>query len=235
MNIVNINVMQKVKNLKYVLFPGTHVEEIFLPYYQSAYKLWKDVWTETIYELDGHKNIFSDDFTRQDEIGALFDGSECIMLSFFKMVDLNLTAHRDDSYFKVWPKDIIDKLIVNNKPVLIGSNITASQSFRGKHFGLSTKDLLMGLLIKRLQHTPAGAMTGTMRNNRGMHECAYRHGATPLKQGLIHHGVEVDLVGFFQDKVKPCDIPGIQNLVNTLWKKHLEFLNHVDFRNVSTL
>src|SRR5580704_8535273 len=41
-----------------------------LPLLGLAYRCWSEIWTQTLAELDGITRLPSDDFTRQDEIGA---------------------------------------------------------------------------------------------------------------------------------------------------------------------
>jgi hypothetical protein len=60
-----------------------------LPLLGSAYECWSQVWKQTFTELEGRSVLHSDDFTRQDEIGALFHGYECIALFFSRLVDLS--------------------------------------------------------------------------------------------------------------------------------------------------
>ena len=78
---------------------------IDLPLLGSAYECWSQVWKQTFTELEGRSVLHSDDFTRQDEIGALFHGYECIALFFSRQVDLSNPLAHDDSYFSVWPRE----------------------------------------------------------------------------------------------------------------------------------
>jgi hypothetical protein len=222
-------------DLKYVLLPGRHQNgaQKHRLYYNAAYNLWKNVWSETLHELDNLSTLYSDDFTRQDEIGAVFYRAKCVMLTFFRIVDLGVSSDREDSYFKVWPEQALNELTQYGSRIMIGSTITIDESVRGEKLGISAKDLLLGLVIKRFLDSPADAMTGTMRNNRGMNGCAFRHGAQLIKPELIQHGVEVDLVGFYRNSVKPCGIEAVDDLVNRMWRNRLQLSScnwDVDFR-----
>jgi hypothetical protein len=98
----------------------------------DAYRLWTEVWHETLLELDDVTRVPSDELTRQDQIGALFHGTECIAMSAFRWVDLRQRMHRDDSYFTVWPELARDKACRNGFSVCIGSNIEVDPEFRTK-------------------------------------------------------------------------------------------------------
>src|ERR1700712_5758269 len=80
-----------------------------VPLLGECYRLWTEVWHETLLDLDAVEHVPSDEFTRQDEVGAIFHGYECIALSLFRWVDLAEPMHFDDSYFAVWPQAAREK------------------------------------------------------------------------------------------------------------------------------
>jgi hypothetical protein len=166
-----------------------------LPLLGEAYSQWRAVWTKTLLELDGMRSVPSDDFSRQDEIGALFQDWECIGLTAYRWVDLSNPMHQDDSYFAVWPPEVRAAASAKGSRVCVGSNLTVGASWRNAT-GCSIKRVLLALAIERFQATEGDTLLGTMRNDRGMNEVAYQLGFQPLARGLIHHGVEVDLVAF---------------------------------------
>ncbi|WP_394841285.1 hypothetical protein LZC95_29970 [Pendulispora brunnea] len=163
---------------------------------REAYACWQRVWRETFRQLDGTASLFSDDFTRQDEIGALFSGEECIGLTAYRFIDLSEPSARDDSYFKVWPGELLDEVLARALRVCVGSNLTVAEGWRGNLNGLRVSEVLLELAVRRFQESDADVMLGTMRNNRGMNRVSYRLGARPLRERVVHHGVEVDLVAW---------------------------------------
>jgi hypothetical protein len=162
----------------------------------EAYRCWKTVWSDTLRELDNATRVFSDDFTRQEELGALFFHERCVGLTGFRWVDLSLEHHRNDSYFKAWPEYALGALSAAGSRICVGSNLTVLPEWRGPSRGFSVKAVLMGLAVKRFLASSADSMAGTMRNDRGMNGLVYHLGATPLAKDVIHHGVKVDLVVF---------------------------------------
>jgi hypothetical protein len=165
----------------------------------EAYECWHRVWSETFRELDGTDNLFSDDFTRQDEIGALYQGNECIGVTGYRWINLEFPYFKDDSYFRAWPREILESIAATTPRVCVGSNLAVAPEWRGARHGFRVGDLLLALHVRRFHETNpelAQIMLGTMRNNRGMNALSYRLGATPIVEGAIHHGVEVDLVIF---------------------------------------
>lgn len=159
-----------------------------------AYDLWKSVWSETLLELDGSERVHSDEFSRQDEIGALFYEGQCVGLTLHRWLDLDDPWALDDTYFVVWPGDAQRRVVTLGSRVCICSNLTVAPAWRRSAGGFSTKEMLLALAVKRFLSTDAAAMLGTPRNGKGMNNLGYRMGATPIVEGATLHGVEIDLV-----------------------------------------
>jgi hypothetical protein len=186
----------------------------------EAYRCWKTVWSDTLRELDNAPRVFSDDFTRQEELGGLFYRERCIGLTAFRWVDLGLEHNRDDSYFKAWPDHALRALVAEGSKICIGSNLTVLPEWRGSAHGFSTKQVLMVMAVKRFLDSPAHSMAGTMRNDRKMNDLVYRLGALPLVQDAVHHGVKVDLVVFSRRAVLDRSPGGITEVITErLWQQ----------------
>jgi hypothetical protein len=177
------------------------------PSIAEAYACWREVWFEALVELDGIKRLYSDDFTRQDEISALFYDDICVGLTGCRFVDISSEAARDDSYFKAWPEAALDALAADGTRLCIGNNMTVRREWRGRIDGLSIKRLLMILSIQRFLASDAHALAGTMRISRAMDRVVYDLGFQPIVRGVVHHGVEVDLVGYFRARQPSMPAP----------------------------
>jgi hypothetical protein len=110
------------------------------------------------------------------------------------------------------------KAIGAGRWVCIGSNISIAREWRRGARGVPAKDLLLALAVLRYLESGADVMIGTMRNNRGMNALAYRLGAHALCDGLLHHGVDVDLVAFDRNSanLEALD-PALRAIVESLW------------------
>jgi hypothetical protein len=211
-----------VNDLSYVLFPGGNPQPAWIDFYKKSFQTWHSVWSETFLELDGNAKVFSDDFTRQSLIGAIMAKNRCVGLGFFNLLDFRLPTSRYDSYFKVWPDSAIEKLLEHGPSVVVGSNITVPSEYRGDlGHGVRVKTLILGLMVKTLCHLKADVMTGTMRCNRGMHTSAYQFGGSPIQSGVVHHGVEVDLVAFYRRQLTERG-EGTDLAIEALWRNRLE-------------
>lgn len=187
------------------------------PLLGEAYRLWTDVWHETLRELDGVEHVRSDEFTRQDEVGAVFHGYECVALSVFRWIDLGQPMHGDDSYFAVWPQPARDKACRDGSHVCVGSNITIAPAWRSS-VGCSLKRVLAALIIERFVRAGRGdVMVGTMRKDRGMDKLMDMVGAERLGYSVQHHGVDVELYAYFRrSSMRPALDPENEAVVTRL-------------------
>jgi hypothetical protein len=222
----------RLENLKFCLLPPHPRHPQTAGPVNAAYRCWKTVWAETLRELDGTSQLFSDDFSRQSFIGALFYDSNCVALGFFRRQNFNLSLAADDSYFKVWPEEAIKKLISDGHDVMVGSNITVDPNFRGEIIpGLQLKNLIVGLMVRTFLETNADVTTGTMRVNKNMHQSASQFGSTLLHTGLRHHHVDVELVAFYRRLLllkneNSADLP-----LETLWRNRQD-LRELELQNL---
>jgi hypothetical protein len=188
--------------LSYSVLHSSRCSPPDMPLLIGAYRVWADVWRETFYKLDGAQSVPSDDFTRQDEIGALFHGAECIGLTAHRCIDVAHPLYKDDSYFAVWPSDALESAVTFGTRLFICSNLTVAPGWRG-HRG-QVAELLCALAIERFLKTDADTLVGTPRRDRGVNWLCYRLGVRSLARGVIHHGVPIDLIAFFR---KTCTRP----------------------------
>lgn len=177
----------------------------FSEIHQKSFKCWHDVWGDyyTSEHPNGHR-LNSDEFTRQDDILAIFYKGECFGITFFKHVNWNDISAPLDSYFELWPEESMNALVSRGKNIIICSQFTIAQNYRGKNTDIQWKYVLFGFIMKRFLMTSADGMTGTMRVKRGMGRMSYEAGAVPILQNLVykdHEDESVDLVGFYHKEV----------------------------------
>jgi hypothetical protein len=170
-----------------------------LPLLGLAYECWGSVWREHFLERDNTDYLPSDDFTRQDEIGALFHGWECVGMTFYRWVDLTNPIYADDSYFRVWPRSALETACASGKRLCIGSNLTVSPRWRNAK-NVSAKRVLLALAVERFLRADADTMVGKMRNDRNMNELGFELGFERIERDVLLHGGPCDLVAFYRGK-----------------------------------
>ncbi len=185
------------EELSYHLLSPRNAGPADVPLLGETYRCWTEVWADTFRELDNLKDLRSDDFSRQDEVGALFHGYECIGLSFFRWADLRNPVVRADSYFAAWPAAAIDTAAKHGTRGCISSYFTIAAPWR-RAVGCSLKDVLVSLIIERFLLSDADVLVGTLRNNRGINSMCYRNGFESIQKDVLFHGVDVDLTAFYR-------------------------------------
>ncbi len=202
--------MNELEKMKLLVVTGASADEM-------TYRLWEQVWIQTFFELEGARDLSSDNFTRQHEILSLTLGGECIALVCHRYVDLSFPASHKDSYFKPWPKEVMKKLGQAGPHVAIGSQITIHPEFRQSKNPLKIKNIITYLSLRCLKEKKIDAVTGVMRADKGMNNLFYQCGAEPLLKGILLHNVPVDLLAFFPKRA-PLRIPlDYSDMIEKFW------------------
>lgn len=206
-------------NAHCVILPGHRPEASGARLHDAAYTCWYETWSAAFRELRKDAPLFSDAFSRQDEICALFLGEECVAMSFMTLIDLELPSGRADSYFHNWSDQACGALARDGSRVVVNSNFTVHASARRASPGFSIKDALVGLCTERFLESKGSAMTGAMRKDRNMHELVRRWGAITLEEDRPSgYGDLVDLVAFYKPEVRRRPEVALDATVQELWR-----------------
>lgn len=208
-------------DLKYVLLPAKYHSGFLENYYENAYNFWKSSWSKTFEDLKFDQKLYSDSFTRQDYVGALFCGQECIAVATFCEVTLTSPIFQDDSYFKIWNKQHLFRLAHISRKALICSYFTIHPDWRKSAQGVSLKDLKMGLQTKVLKYLKTPIMIAIVRNDRGIDKLVYRFNAKTIEHNVTSpFGDKVDLIYFSNDDIGIRD-EKISELTNIIWNQSI--------------
>ncbi len=169
--------------------------------FNSAYSLWKELWSESYIEMKKPELKVSDTFTRQHEILVLSDKDRVIASVCHRYVSLTSEATYDDSYFKdSWSEVEISKLKKIGGLGVLGSQISVAKSYRREEADIDIKRLISFLSLKHLQNQGVDVILGMMRLDRGMGKVFYEAGAEALALDRPYYGTNVDLVAFYPKK-----------------------------------
>jgi hypothetical protein len=211
------------RDLEFTIIPAKTPPAGLIPRYESTYAEWKKVWEQTFRELDGVDAFHSDDFLRQDEVCTLTYCGDPVAISLFSRKDLRLQAHRDCSYFRPFPAQVLARVRTLMPEILVGSYFSIHPKWRSGCGGLSVKEIFFALLTRRFIETGARHMLGIMRRDRGMHELSQYYGARVLAHDLVYHGVGVDLVAFDSETVERRPLgERIDFTVHHLWASRVD-------------
>lgn len=219
---MNVEADFNIDNLKLLILPGKGASAAQLDQYNKVYDCWRQLWSTAFKQeiLQVDSDLYSNDFTRQDEVLALFYQGECVGLSCLRSVDFNEEATKDDAYFSRWNEFTLRKLNSYGKRVLICSQLTVSPKFRRSYLGISWKDLLVALSARRLLDTECEVMIGAVRRVRGMEKASYRSGFIPLMVDVPYIGKEsADFVAYLKEKAVSSEVKSISNIVDYLFPR----------------
>jgi hypothetical protein len=213
-------------DLEIILLPGKNPPKQFLAKYNQAYLCWRQTWEHAFkLEMNHHEVFFSDNFTRQDEVLALFYKGECVGLTFFRGVNFAEKGTCQDSYFEYWPETSVHALCKHGKRIYVISQFTIHMDYRKNYFDLSLRDLLVGLCYERFVNTDYDAGATAVRVQKHMEQAVSKVGATTLASNMPYDfDQKVDLISYFHDKIHESTVPGIAELVNQIYPKTISLV-----------
>lgn len=217
----------KPEEIELIIFPAKCPSKIFLEAYNQAYACWREVWDSFYKEMSTSEKLFSDTFSRQDEIITLFFRGECAALLFCREVDFSENATFHDSYFDIWPEEALKRLCKDGNKILLISQLSIREKFRKSYLGLSWRDLLVGLCYERFHPSDCHAAATSVRIQKRMDQSILKVNGTPLVHNLHYRfDQNVDLVGFFRDKIYPSTVPGIAQLANEVFSNRISLVDY---------
>ena len=153
-------------------------------------------------ELKVKENFYSDTFSKQDEVLALFYKGQYVGGCFYRLEHASMPYLEDDSYFSYWDNASMQALSRDGENILICSFFTIDPQFRGGNHNISWKQLVVTLMAMRFINSPAHSMTGATRKSKQVHEICNRAGAEVLKENILFSGKEpMDLQVFYKGSV----------------------------------
>lgn len=202
------------------LMPARDCGGEFGELYTSAFSCWMGVWLETFRELTSRDRFFSDDFTRHDEIVALFRGAKCLGLVLLRTEKFSNPAIWEDSYFSSWPRFLVNRLSKFGDKFSIVSYLTGSQDERGKPVigNLKMQEVLVACASLRFLEHGTNIMVGTPRIEVGSGKSCAMAGGTRIFMGQKMHGVDIECVQFTRDSVAGTEF---SPLITSLWNHRL--------------
>jgi hypothetical protein len=192
--------------LRYEILDLKNPEDIPSEQWNAAYSFWKAQWNQFIQEHKLEEHLYSDDFTRSDSAGVLYLDGKIASIILYKERDLSRESSKDDSYFKVWPTQLIEQLSHDRiTKVMSAGYLTVHPLLRGEQFKPSLKNIMVELVGRHLGETSAQAMICVTNNLKGVNGSTERCGWTLAASGLehFHHPVNLYVLTRENAKVSP--------------------------------
>jgi len=211
----------KWEDFQLVIFNGREVEPKVIPYVAEGFKHWVSVWNQRFTEAGGRPLLVGDNFTRQDDIFAIFHNDKCIAMICSRFCNLSYPNIKADSYFLQWPEIAFQKLRADGDFAAIGSQISVDPDYRGLIEGQSLKNVITILSMNYLFQSGVNVVTGTMRADKNMHSMCYKLGAQKLAENIVMHAGPVELIGFYPSRFPLQLTKEEKELMNQLWSNRI--------------
>ena len=206
-----------VEALEYHLFRPRRAHD---PLLERAYEVWREGWRDTLFELEGSTELHSDEFGRQDEVAVFAVQQQCVAITGLRWLDLALPRSREDSYFKHWPGEALQK--VDGRLACVASNTVVHPAWRGTQVlapeGVAEDParlafVTIALSVRRFLASSAECLIALTRNDRSIDRIAAALGATRLAQIRLH-GIETDVICIDRANATPRGA-----VVSELWRR----------------
>lgn len=193
-------------DLRFHVLPGKFIPIGFEQEYIKAYELFRSNWSETFQEIFGSNFIlYSNDFTRQDYIQAIFLEEKCIAVDCVREINLKNPADLDDSWFKPWKRSYLKRFIRKGyKRCLVNSYFTVHKDYRKSvvHDKYSISYVMGCLSVLYQIELGSSLMFGMMRNDRSMHSLGTMWGSQTIESNIMYNSAPTDLVVFTKENVR---------------------------------
>ncbi len=210
----------RVNDLYCIAFSPKKHETISTQLYTATYNMWLEVWKNS-YKFFGWdpSKVYSDQWCRQDLILGLYKNDKPIGAAFFDEKNLRLPLFYNDSFFRMWPKELLDKISrwPNSEKALICTLFTIAPEYRKKNSEFDYKGLLHGLCLKQFVKMGNPFMIGTTVKS-SMSEISKVHAAHLLLENVDENGLIVDLLYWKREDMLNFSFPQINLSVNTVWE-----------------
>jgi hypothetical protein len=209
----------KKEDVQLVILDGRRPSD-YPKHYDLAYAHWNQIWGEHFKERDGLEKIFSDSFTKQDEISAFFYKDMCIAALCTRAVDLGHQAFLDDSYFELWDKKSIEALTKDGNQVAICGHFSIIPDCPKFVEGVKIREVMIYMTVSHLMRCGFNAISGVARKDKGMHKSFTLFGAETIKSDLVLHNGFVDLIAFYKGCPRTND-PKVAEVSNYIWNNKI--------------
>lgn len=220
------------RRLKYHIFSGNPTGPEQVELYNSVYQFWHSVWSHTFSELDGLKELYSDDFVRQSEKTFLTYNGEIIAYFSHTWFNLDLLADQNHSYFVPYQKEYVDKMKeMGFKDVMVMGWLSVHPKWRKNSMGSLIAESILRQAYFRFLESESDALIAYTRNDRKINQLCYQYGSRCLKSNLRGHNVDIDLIYTLKDDVKDHSDELIRKTCNRLWQNKIIYQGApTDFR-----
>jgi len=225
----NLLYFNPTKNIRLSVFPGKDASVDLAQDRELTYRCWRRFWGEVFEkEMKINKQLFSDEFSRQDIIVSLICGKSCVGLAMIRLLPLNSELTFDDSFFRFWTSKSLNSIsqLCGDSPLALASAFTVHPDSRGRSSEINWKSLLLALFLEKFLTTDAGIMVTAARKIRSNEKLCQSLGAQLLdgnvpyfQDGAKIKGEIADLLYWPRNLFIDLGSPALNELKGNIWKE----------------
>ena len=183
-----------------VIFKGRSQADEFNSFRENAYRFWHKHWAQIFKEKRSIPRLTSDHFQRQTEVAALLHQNETVAVFCYDWTDISAPSSIEHSYFDPYPAEVREKLLgLGIKKAMVLSYLAVDESFRKHNLTPSAAEIMIGLAVKRFEHSMFKDIIGYARNPRKTNSILYDFGALPVIKDLVAWDEPSDFIRFNRD------------------------------------
>lgn len=204
--------------ISYQIVPLHNASESEKKLLDDVYSLWEETFGHVLnsagVELDHN------DFFRCHAAGVLMFKNEIVGFNLFTTFDLELKAHRNHNYFRELDPHFVKSVTKHGSKIMTMEYFTLSPLWRKQSQEIPWGEILTGLGLYYMDHSPADIVVGTPRVDLKVDAMCERLGATI--QGHVEKMNYKCAVAVFEKKVERYfENPLTHHWVKKLWGKYL--------------
>jgi hypothetical protein len=209
--------------IQYVLMSSKTVSPALQKIYDQAFNLWHKQWSQIFSEKGSAEELSSDQFLRQSEVSAIVIDDKVVAVFLFDWLDVSNSVHLKHSYFKPFPKEVIDGLLASKfNEVFICSHLVVDPEYRKSKSAMPVAKLTVGLCLKRFKESRFKYLISYSRNSRRTNEMGYSFGALPFMQNLTAWDEPADFMYATKKSVSEA-VPGpLTETISRLWTNRIQ-------------
>ena len=205
-------------SISYQIIPLHQASESQKDLLNEVFELWEETFGRVLnsagVELDYN------DFFRCHTAGVLLYKNEVVGFNLFTTFDLNLRAHRHHNYFKELDPQFVKSVTKQGSKIMTMEYFTLSPLWRKQSQEIPWGEILTGLGLYYMDHSPADIVVGTPRVDLKVDSMCERLGATI--QGHIEKMNYKCAIAVFEKKDhRHFTNPLTHHWVKKLWAKYI--------------
>lgn len=185
----------------------------------EIYQIWEETFGNVL-SAAGEK-LNHDDFFRCHAAGVLLYYNEVVGFNLFTVFDLHLAAHRNHNYFKKLDPHFVKSVTRQSGKVMTMEYFTLAPPWRKQSQEIPWGEILTGLGLYYMDHSPAEIVVGTPRVDLKVDDMCARLGANI--QGYVEKmNYKCALAVFEKQTHRTFENPLTNHWVKRLWDKYIK-------------